>query len=52
MSRVFRAKLVEELTKQVPIPSTIRKQMFARNWVVYAKQSFGGAGQVMEYLGR
>jgi hypothetical protein len=26
--------------------------LFAKPWVVYAKRSFGGPRQVMEYLGR
>ena len=29
-----------------------KRSLYQKNWVVYAKESFGGPEQVMEYLGR
>jgi hypothetical protein len=52
MSRVFRARFTEQLTKRIDLPYTIRKQMFAKRWMVYAKRPFFGPKQVIEYLGR
>jgi hypothetical protein len=52
MSAVFRAKLVGELTKKIGIPGDVRKAVFSKKWVVYAKQPFFGPKQVIEYLGR
>lgn len=51
MSKVFRAQFTQELSKHVQIPAAIRKQMFAKKWVVYAKQPFAGPKQVINYLG-
>lgn len=34
------------------IPAQIRKQLFAKRWIDYAKQPFYGPKQVIEYLGR
>lgn len=51
MSKVFRAQFTEELSKQIKIPAAIRKQMYAKKWVVYAKQPFYGPKQVIAYLG-
>ena len=53
MSKVFRAKFVAALRKQavdynITIQPTIFKQLFAKNWVVYAKRPFGGPKQVIE----
>ena len=31
---------------------TVRRQLVAHDWVVYAKQPLGGPDQVLEYLGR
>lgn len=52
MSKVFRAQFVEALTKQVSIQSSVRKKLFSKKWVVYAKEPFYGPSQVVEYLGR
>lgn len=52
MSKVFRSKFTEVLSEQLPIPSEMRKKLFSKNWVVYAKQPFYGPQQVIEYLGR
>jgi hypothetical protein len=52
MSKVFRAKFVASLMKKVAIKPEIRKRLFDKSWVVYAKQPFFGPQQVIEYLGR
>lgn len=52
MSKVFRARFVEELSKTIYLKSALRKEVFSKNWVVYAKQPFYGPRQVIEYLGR
>lgn len=57
MSLVFRAKYVHYLRKQakcqnISIGKNIYEQLFAKKWVVYAKQPFLGPGQIIEYLGR
>jgi len=55
LSNVFRARFVEALRDlnqenkpALPIPAGL----FDKNWVVYAKQPFGGPKQVVNYLGR
>lgn len=52
MSKVFRAKYVAELRKKLEIDKALREELFARNWIVYAKRPFGSAKSVVEYLGR
>ena len=57
MSKVFRAKFVAALRKaatkeNILIDPSIFKQLFAKNWVIYAKRPFLGPNQVIEYLGR
>ena len=55
LSNVFRARFVEEarkLKKDKKINGAIPGTLFDKNWVVYAKQPFGGAKQVINYLGR
>jgi hypothetical protein len=52
MSVVFRAKYVQILSGKVKLSKELRDQLFAKNWVVYAKQPFYGPKQVIEYLGR
>lgn len=52
MSKVFRARFVEALRKEIEIEPSKAKQLFAKNWVVYCKQAFWGSKQVIEYLGR
>jgi len=52
MAKVFRAKFVQELRKEIELDNDFYKQLFARNWVVYCKQPFFGSAQVVEYLGR
>lgn len=53
MSRVFRAKYVDLLRKsKMPVPQQTYGRLFAKNWVVYAKQQFHIPKHVVEYLGR
>jgi hypothetical protein len=42
MSQVFRARFVRELSKHVVLDYTVRKALFSKNWVIYAKQPFFG----------
>jgi len=66
MSKVFRGKFLSKLSEcigslnnralQTPpdamaLPSII-KSLHRKDWVVYAKQPFGGPAQVVEYVGR
>jgi len=53
ISRVFRARFVAGLRKQIPgLPQSLYDTLFKKEWVVYAKQPFLGPKQVVEYLGR
>lgn len=53
MSTVFRAKYVALLRKsKTPVPKEVYDRLFAKNWVVYAKQQFHSPKYVVEYLGR
>lgn len=53
MSPVFRARFVSGLRKSIKgLQRSFYNDLFKTNWVVYAKQSFGGPKQVIEYLGR
>ncbi len=52
MSKVFRAKYVENLRAGKVDDVKLYKALFARPWVVYCKQPFFGPKQVVEYLGR
>jgi hypothetical protein len=52
VSRVFRAKYVAELSKELEIDKATREALFQRDWIVYAKRPFGNAHSVVEYLGR
>lgn len=53
MSKVFRGKFCHLLREQLTDDYLkIQKQLYRKNWVVYAKQPFGGPEQVIEYLGR
>lgn len=62
MNKVFRALYLEGLkrllaTQSVAAPSKVDilcliKQLYLKDWVVYAKAPFGGPQQVIEYLGR
>ena len=55
LSNVFRARFVEEIRKLAEgkkINGQVPDNLFDKNWVVYAKQAFGGPKQVINYLGR
>lgn len=55
LSSVFRARFTEhvrKLAKEGKIEGKVPDGLFAKDWVVYAKQPFGGPKQVINYLGR
>ncbi len=55
LSAVYRARFVEQLRllkAENKIEGVIPQTLFDKNWVVYAKQPFGGPKQVISYLGR
>ncbi len=53
LAKVFRAKFMSELrTTDIKIPQAIAREIFKKDWVIYAKQPFLGPKQVVEYLGR
>ena len=52
LSGVFRAKFIHGLQKLHPQDKPFIRQLYKTNWVVYAKEPFGGPDQVVEYLGR
>jgi len=53
LSKVFRAKFMSELrSMDIKIPQSIAREVFKKDWVIYAKQPFLGPKQVVEYLGR
>lgn len=52
LSKVFRAKFMAELRKELEIEQRIAKVVMSKDWIVYAKRPFLGPKQVIEYLGR
>jgi len=52
LSVVFRAKFISALNKRSPQEPFFNMELKRTNWVVYAKEPFGGPEQVVEYLGR
>lgn len=55
LSNVFRARFVEQtrkLVKEKTIKGKVPNGLFDKEWVVYAKQPFGGPKQVINYLSR
>ncbi len=55
MSAVFRSRFVEQvrnLAKTKQIKTKVPNGLFDKDWVVFAKQPFGGPQQVINYLGR
>ena len=57
MSKVFKHKYIEGFlqllkTENKNIEPSLRESLYNKNWIVYAKQPFGGPAQVIEYLGR
>uniref|UniRef100_UPI00373FD7A3 IS91 family transposase n=1 Tax=Arachidicoccus rhizosphaerae TaxID=551991 RepID=UPI00373FD7A3 len=54
MSKVFRARFIEELEAALPehVPKELKNELFGKNWVVYAKRPFKSVHSAIEYLGR
>lgn len=52
LSKVFRAKYVQQLREAKVDDGHLFESLFQKDWVVYAKRPFGGPKQVIEYLGR
>jgi hypothetical protein len=57
MAQVYRAKFMEKfmqflIENKSPIELALRRKLYAKNWVIYAKQPFKNAEGVLEYLGR
>ena len=55
LSEVFRGRFVEqarELVKKKQARGKVPGNLFDKDWVVYAKQPFGGPQQVIKYLSR
>jgi len=53
LSKVFRAKYCAKLKAKLPIQyEQIRKELWRKPWVVFAKKPFGSPKSVVEYLGR
>jgi len=57
MAKVYRAKFMEKLIhflkeNKTPIELSLRRKLYDKNWVIYAKQPFKGPEAVVEYLGR
>ena len=60
LSMVFRGKFIHQLEKlhikkYIDIPcnfSSLKAELYNKNWVVYSKKAFAGPGQVIKYLGR
>ena len=52
LSKVFRAKYVQQLREGGVADKPLIESLFHKDWVVYAKRPFGGPRQVIEYLGR
>lgn len=57
MAKTFRGKFMERLLaflvqEKKPMETRLRRLLYDKNWVVYAKQPFKNAEGVVEYLGR
>lgn len=57
MATVYRAKFMEKFTQfltenKTSLDLALRRKLYAKNWVIYAKQPFKNAEGVLEYLGR
>jgi len=57
MSKVYRGKFMEKFLffleeNHIQIPLSLRRKLYDKNWVIYAKQPFKNAEGVVEYLGR
>lgn len=57
MAKVYRGKFMEKFLQflfenKLPIELSLRRKIYDKNWVIYAKQPFKNAEGVVEYLGR
>ena len=52
ISKVFRARFIEQIRLHCNPQPEIYKRLFKKNWVVYCKRPFFGPKQVIEYVGR
>jgi hypothetical protein len=52
LSNVFRGKFIGALKKKLPQAEKFIDDLYKTDWVVYSKEPFAGAEQVIEYLGR
>jgi hypothetical protein len=52
LSNVFRGKFIGALKKKLPQEKKFINDLYKTDWVVYSKEPFAGAEQVIEYLGR
>lgn len=52
MSKVFRARMVEQLRKKSDLDQSVFDKLFKYDWVIYAKRPFASPKYVVEYLGR
>ena len=52
MKKVFRARYVAALRKEMTLDKDLSEKLFAKHWVIYCEQPFYGPKQVIEYLGR
>lgn len=52
LGKMFRAKYMAELSTVADIPDEVRRECFAKPWVVYAKSPVSGAESTLEYLSR
>jgi hypothetical protein len=57
MAKVYRGKFMEKLVlflkeKKIPMEVSLRRKLYDKNWVVYAKEPFQSPKNVIEYLGR
>jgi hypothetical protein len=56
MAKVFRGKFMDGMTaifrEETAFLAELKNRLYRQDWVVYAKQPFGGPAQVFSYLGR
>jgi hypothetical protein len=57
MKKVYRGKFMTKFLSflsenKLPIDLSLRRKLYDKNWVIYAKQPFKNAEGVVEYLGR
>ncbi|MBB3696485.1 hypothetical protein FHS70_000599 [Flammeovirga yaeyamensis] len=56
LAKMFRAKLIQGIRKnellRTILEGEVARNCFEKEWVVYAKRPFGGAKQIIQYLGR